>query len=120
MEKKGNTLATLPLYAAMIAANYLVREPLVVRQSDTPQRKFLMAFPSAFVASKATNNRLVDTISAVSIAALSIETSRNVRNAKELAFTAIASHGAACAINAGVDRLGWLSEEERDQEDVGP
>jgi len=116
-KKGGAIFATLPLYAGMLAANFLARESMVVRANDPGHRKALRAYPSALIAPETSGNRVTDTLATVGMAALSIETARRVRNIKELAFTAIASHGMACAANTVAGR--WLTDEEKEQEDVG-
>jgi hypothetical protein len=117
--KRGNKLTALSFYAGMLAANHFFRDPLVVKANDPVKRKLLRAFPSALISPEATGNRVLDSLTTVGMAALSIETARRVRNSKEMAMTAIVAHGLATAANVAVDHLGLLNEEEREQEDVG-
>ncbi len=118
-DKKPGRLWAGTIAASILAADFLVRDSLVVRQRDTLTKKALRAFPSAFAVPGMTGNKTADTLFAMTTVGISVEVARRTSSAKELAVTSVGAHALACTVNTLLERTGQLSDEERDAEDVG-
>lgn len=118
-DKRPSLLWTAMTVASIAAADFLVRDLLVVRQRDTLPKRALRAFPSAFAVPEISGNKTGDALFAMTAAGIGIEAARRTSSAKELAVTSVGAHALACTVNALLERTGQLSDEEKDAEDVG-
>jgi len=112
-------LIPLAVSGGLLIANEFNREALVVHANDPIGKQARLALPSALPAPVVTGNRLVDMGLQSITTAVGLEAASKTSTKRELVAMAIGAQVVSCAINAGVERTGWLSKAERAQEDVG-
>lgn len=117
-EKGASVIGSAALAAGMFAVN-LVGESLSVRADDPLTKKALLAYPSAVVAPKVTDNHFLDVAMMAAPAVASLELAKESTSKKELGTMAILAHGLACATNTIAARSGWLTSEELTGNDDG-
>jgi hypothetical protein len=114
---------TATVTAGILLANVLDREAMVVHANDPLGKQAALALPSALPAPELSGPGHPATDTAVEIGTTAISLlavqSKNNTSTKELAAIAVAAQVGACAVDAAVERSGWLTQAERAQEDVG-
>lgn len=105
--------------AGMLALGAMGGDAFEVRADDPLYKQAALALPSAFPVPEVTGNEALDLGIQTSTAVAAFEAARHTSTWRELGLTAVGAQLASCALDAGVERTGWLSPEERVQKDVG-
>lgn len=127
MQRFGTTAehlrVTATVSAGILLANLLDRESMVVHANDPLSKQAALALPSALPSPELNGpgHLAMDTAVQIGTAAGSLLAvqSRNNTPLKEVAAMALTAQVGACAVDAAVERSGWLTAAERTQEDVG-
>lgn len=117
--QRGRFRAAFTLPAVILAANLMERDFFTVRPKDPLHEKVTRSLPSALLVPELSGNRALDMVTMLTLAGASLETAKLTSTTKELAATALGAQGLASATAAAIERIGWLTPEEREQEDVG-
>jgi len=107
------------LPTVILAANLIDRELFTVRPKDSILKKAARSLPSTLLAPKLSGSRTADMATMLAVAGAGLETARLTSTKKELAVTALGAQGLALVTAIAVERAGWLTPQEEEQEDVG-
>jgi hypothetical protein len=111
---------SLAVSAGLLLANLVVPpEDMMVYANDPLRKQASLALQSALPTPEATGNATVDTAIQVTTAGLSLEFARRTTSPRRLGEMAVGAQLLSCAVDAGVERTGWLNPVERAQPDVG-
>src|SRR5581483_1879598 len=114
---------TATVSAGILLANLVDRESMVVHANDPLGKQAALALPSALPAPEVNGPGHLATDTAVEIGTTAVSLlavqSKNNTSLKEVATMAVAAQVGACAVNAAVERSGWLTAAEQAQEGVG-
>lgn len=107
----------------ILLANLLDRKAMVVHANDPLVKQAALAIPSALPAPEliGPGHEAVDIAGQIGTTAISLLAAQSDNNTSppELAIIGIGTQIGSCAIDAAIERTGWLTQAERAQEDVG-
>jgi hypothetical protein len=112
--------STAMAVTTMVLANTVDRSALVVHANDPLSKQAELALPSALPApSLGDYGRTMNVGTQIATTVVSFEAARTTSGVGELVGTAVVAQVASCGADAAVERIGWLTQAERAQEDVG-